>query len=339
MKIVPLGTSSGQPTLERNVSGLAAYVGSDSRWVMVDCGEGTQQRMMRAKPALSWSDLDAILITHTHGDHCFGIFGVLAALSMSGRTRPLKLVAPHEVKTMAETVLKASHTHLSYALDWTEPVDTLVISLSDRLEATCIKMSHRAPSHGYLLSSSKVVLNVDGEAFARAGYKEDPERGRAVSCAKLGEPSVAPGGQGSVDMTHAVSFKRHVESLFVGGDNLEPLRVAQAAAGACVWVHEATYVHEDWEREGMGVKWGHSSARMVGEAAAIGKPGALVLTHFSPRYGAGVLGVERLRAEAQEAFGGRVEIAQDLEVLEFKPRIESCARPESARQSARRQQR
>lgn len=334
MKIIPLGTSSGQPTLERGVTSLAAFVGSASRWVMVDCGEGTQQKVMRV-PQLAWSNLDAILVTHAHGDHCLGIFGVLAALSVSGRARSLTLVAPPEVREMAQTVLRCSHTHLNFPIDWSEPSDGLIVHISENLSARCIQMSHRAPSHGYLLESSKVFAKADSKAFAAAGYSEGPDLGFAIAAAKRGELSPAPGGVGFLDMSAHVGFERKSESLFVGGDNMDPARVAAAAPGALAWVHEATYLHEDWERSGAGLKWGHSSARMIGAAARKGGPGALVLTHFSPRYGEGPAGVERLREEASAAFGGHVEIACDLKPVEFEARCEPCERPVPKRSNAK----
>lgn len=333
MKIVPLGTSSGQPTLERGVTGLAAFVGSASRWVLIDCGEGTQQKIMRAKPSLPISELEAVLITHGHGDHCFGIFSILASLSMAGRTRPLKVVCPSEVRLMVDTVMKASHTHLTYPIEWTEPKDRLSVRINDDVECSCVAMAHRAPSHGYLLSSSKIVSNADVETFKKAGFEPGPVLGAAILAAKRGQPSMLPDQSGVVDLTEAISFERHVESLFVGGDNIEPMRVARAAAGAVAWVHEATYTHEDWAKDDAGVKWGHSSAKMVGEAAKAGDPGSLVLTHFSPRYGEGERGVERLRVEAQRAFGGPVHLAMDLEPLEFPARIEPWHGPCSSKSS------
>lgn len=334
MKIVPLGTSSGQPTLERGVTGLAAFVGSDKRWVLVDCGEGTQQRIMAAKSAahpgaasLPWSELGAILITHGHGDHCFGLFGILAMLSMSGRTKPLILVAPPEVESMAKAVLDASHTYVAYPIEWRAPSDGLVVDLGEGLTCRCVQMSHRAPSHGYLLESSKIISKADAQAFEAAGFQPGPELGAAIAAAKRGQPSVLPGAVGVVDLTGAIDFQRQTESLFVGGDNAEPERAARAAAGALAWVHEATYTHEDWAKDGAGLKWGHSSARMVGEAAAMGHPGSLVLTHFSPRYGEGEKGVERLRVEASKYYDGPVHLATDLAPIEFAAKLEPWRGP------------
>jgi ribonuclease Z len=334
MKIVPLGTSSGQPTAERGVTGLAAFVGSDKRWVLVDCGEGTQQRIMAAKnapspgaAALPWGELGAILITHGHGDHCFGLFGILAMLSMQGRSKPLMLVCPPEVEAMAKAVLSGSHTHIGYPIQWTHPKDGLEIDLGDGLTCRCAQMAHRAPSHGYLLQSSKIIAKAEVKDFEAAGFEPGPELGAAIAAAKRGQPSVLPGAAGVVDLTGSVVFQRQIESLFVGGDNMEPERVAKAAPGALAWIHEATYLHEDWAKDGAGAKWGHSSARMVGEAAQQGQPGALVLTHFSPRYGEGPMGVERLRVEAAKCFDGPVMLAHDLAPIEFEPRLEPWSGP------------
>lgn len=319
MRIVPLGTSSGQATMDRSVTSLAAFVGSEKEWVMIDCGEGARMQAMRAK--LSLPDLKALLITHAHGDHCFGVFTMLSTLSVIGRTKPLRVVCPKEVRQMIEMVQKTIRETPSYAIEWSEPEHGLDIDLGDGLKCRCIEMSHRAPSHGYLLSSARSRVTADADAFKAAGFEPGPLLGQAIASAKRGQPSWREDGS-SVDMSDAVKSERVTESLFVGGDNAEPMRVAKAAAGATAWIHEATYVQTDWEHGGAGEKWGHSSAKMIGEAAAAGRPGSLVLTHFSPRYGEGPLGVERLADEARSKFDGPVHIATDLQPLDFAPMVE-----------------
>ena len=327
MKIIPLGTSSGQPTLERGVTGLAAFVGSEKRWVLVDCGEGTQQKIMQAR--LGIGELSAILITHGHGDHCFGLFGLMAQLSMAGRTKPLPVIAPPEVRKMVREVHALSKTHLTYPVEWQEPSAGLRIKLGDELSCLCVEMSHRAPSHGYLLESSKRKDKADADAFAKEGFEPGPLLGAAIAAAKRGDQSWRADGT-PVDLSWAVESEWVKESLFVGGDNLQPERVAKAAPGALCWVHEATYAHEEWAKGSAGEKWGHSSAKMVGQAAAAGAPKALVLTHFSPRYGEGPKGVEKLAEEAAQSYKGPIHLAMDLVPLEFAPIVEPMPKPKRA---------
>jgi ribonuclease Z len=341
LKIVPLGTSSGQPTRERGVSALAAFVGSPKRWTLIDCGEGTLRAIAQAAelPRLdaqgaptgeTWrlrlADLGAICLTHAHGDHCFGIFGLLGGLESAGRRSPLKIVAPPQVREMVQVALKCVHMELPFAIDWAEPQDGLRVDLGEGLSCLCVAMAHRAPSHGYLFESRRERAELDPSVLRAAGCVKESDFGRAVAQLKRGEAFDAPDGS-KVLPSQALRFEVEIESLFVGGDNMEPERVARAAAGALAWVHEATYSQADWENGGAGQKWGHSSARMIGDAARQGAPKALVLTHFSPRYGDGSQGIEGLVAEAAQAFGGPVHAAREGVALYFEPLREPMPKP------------
>src|SRR5215204_3974748 len=93
MRVIPLGTSSGKPTLKRNVSALA--VARDGEWLLFDCGEGAQTQIIRA--GLSPSRLAAIFITHLHGDHFNGLAGLLSTMGLDRRERELTLVGPHGI--------------------------------------------------------------------------------------------------------------------------------------------------------------------------------------------------------------------------------------------------
>jgi ribonuclease Z len=327
MIIVPLGTSSGMPTIERGVSGLALSLGGSKKWLLIDCGEGTQQQIMRSgygvydrAPKLAWQDLEAILITHAHGDHCFGLFGIMAMLSMVGRKAPLKIVAPGAVQAMAQAVLAHSKTFLTYPVEWTEPSSGLCLDLRKDLTCECVELSHRAPSHGYILRSSKIRATANASKLLSLGFVDGPALGEVINTLKNGIDVMAPCGV-LAESAHLITFESVEESIYVGGDNSKPNLVAQAAQGVDVWVHEATYSQADWEQGGAGEKWGHSSARQVGEAAEQAKPSVLILTHFSPRYGSSDQhGVGALVQEAREVFGGEVIAAKELVSITREPR-------------------
>src|SRR2546423_14938307 len=112
MKVIPLGTSSGKPTLRRNVSATAVV--RDGEWLLFDCGEGTQTQIARAK--LNPSKLAAIFITHLHGDHFNGLAGLLSTMGLDRRVRGLTLVGPPGTRGYLGALARLQILYISYTL-------------------------------------------------------------------------------------------------------------------------------------------------------------------------------------------------------------------------------
>src|SRR5688572_24405843 len=118
MQFTFLGTSAGTPTKSRNVTGLALQHGNGRGWYLIDCGEGTQHQVLRTPYSLQ--QLRAIFITHVHGDHTYGLPGLLASASMAGRTTPLQIVAPSSIREFVQVTLRATDSTLTYPLDFAD---------------------------------------------------------------------------------------------------------------------------------------------------------------------------------------------------------------------------
>ena len=325
MKLIPLGTSSGAPTDGRTVTGCALFIGTPKTWILIDCGEGTQGQITKAK--LSTQDLGAICITHAHGDHCFGLFSLLAQLAINGRTKPLPLIAPPSVRTMTDCVLHESGTVLPYCIEWQEPSDTFTFTFPSGVELQALELNHRLLSFGYLFQSTQEKSKAQVAYLNELGIPSGPLMGQALN----GTLTVSPNGS-AIDPSLCFQYYLEQESCFIGGDNVDPMLIAQRASGAQVWVHEATYLHQDWLKNGAGQRWGHSSAQMIGQAAAQGRPDQLILTHFSSRYAH--LGVTEelpnlahLVQEAHSVCQLPVSAAQDLVPISVEPRIQLLAGP------------
>lgn len=305
MDLLFLGTSAGVPTKARNVSATAVIEASGSHWYLVDCGEGTQHRLLHTP--LSIRDLRAIFITHVHGDHCFGLPGLLASAGMSGRTQPLDLVLPAALHGWVRQGLVASDTFLPFELRLL-PVEELVEWRSDAMEVTSVQLSHRVPSVGFVFTELNPEPRLDIPRLEADGIPRGPLWGDLAKGL-----TVQHGGR----LLHGSDYlrpSRPPRRVIVCGDNDNPELLADAAKGADVLVHEATFTQAVVERT--GVTFGHSTAAAVARFAEAAGVRNLVLTHFSARYQNDPRrspSIDNVRDEALAHYSGQLTLAQDLQ--------------------------
>jgi ribonuclease Z len=300
-----LGTASGTPSRARNVSALALRAEGSRRWSLVDCGEGTQHRILRTP--LSLHDLDAVFITHMHGDHCYGLPGLLASAGMLNRSAPLTLVGPPLLRAFVDGVMATTELGLPYRLDWVA-IDALPgLALRD-FAVHAAPLSHRIPSWAYTFVERAVEARLDTEALRAADVPPSDVWGRI----QRREDVLLPDGR----LLRAADFlqtPRAPRRAIVAGDNDDPGLLLDEMRQADLLVHEATYTQAVLDKVGPGPQ--HSSARMVARAAAAAGLPNLLLTHFSPRYqdGAGPVTIGAVEAEARAGYGGTLFLARDLE--------------------------
>lgn len=304
MDLLFLGTSSGTPTRSRNVSGLALIEETDKRWYLIDCGEATQHQLLRTP--LSLHEVQAVFITHVHGDHCYGLPGLLASAGMGGRREPLQIIAPQGIEPWIRATLRMSGTHLPYELIFLA-TETLEHWRNRNLRVEVAALSHRVPSYGYSFTEARPDPRLDIDKLERDGIPRGPLWGRLARGS-----DVEFEGRALCSDDYLI-FNRAPRRIVIGGDNDQPELMREICRSAQVLVHEATYTREIAERG--KANYGHSSAHSVAAfAESIGVPN-LVLTHFSARYQANpnrTPSIEDIRTEASAAYGGRLFLAQDL---------------------------
>lgn len=268
LRIVFLGTSSGTPSKTRNVSSVA--IAGDRTLLLFDCGEGTQHRLQEA-PVKSGA-LDAIFISHLHGDHVYGLPGLLATLSMHGRERPLDVVGPPEVRDYLEATLRTSFHNPMFDVRVSEPPYA-----GDGFRVEALPLEHSVPCLGFVFIEDDHPGKFDVEKARALGYEPGPvyaELIRAKDARVLG-PS-RPGRR-----------------IAYCTDTRPVANAVQLARDADVLIHEATYgdelTTEAHERF-------HSTASGAARIAANANVARLLLTHFSTRYGDVAELVEQARA-------------------------------------------
>ncbi len=305
MNFTFLGTSSGVPTGTRNLSALAVTPGDGKHWYLVDCGEATQHRLQRT--AYSVMHLQAVFITHVHGDHCYGLPGLLAQASMSGRTEPLTVFGPPGIAEFVSATIEHTQLYLTYPLHFhtvDRPAQLLNI---DHLQVRSIALSHRVPSFAYQFTHNAASSHLNTEKLNALGIPPGPEWGRL----KKGETVLLADGRKlcGKDFLEPGGPPR---SVIVAGDNDTPELLADACRTAQVLVHEATYTEETLQKVGPSAQ--HcSAARVAGFAQDTGLKN-LVLTHLSPRYSRpGPQAANPIFTEARQIYSGTLFVADDLD--------------------------
>jgi ribonuclease Z len=305
-----LGTSSGTPSKSRNVSALALRSLGASRaarhWVLVDCGEGTQHRILRTPWSLH--DLAAIFITHMHGDHCYGLPGLLASAGMLNRSAPLTLVGPAPLWPFIQGVMETTELRLPFPIEFIEVTRLEEADVLPDLLVRATPLSHRMPSWGYSFTERQVERKLDTAKLEAGGVA----RGLAWGELQHGREVTLDDGR-VLQPRDWLLPGRKPRKLIVGGDNDRPDLLIEEARDAEVLIHEATYTEEVLKKVGPGPQ--HSSARMTALAAAQAGVPNLVLTHFSPRYqeGEGSPSIKDIENEARDVYAGQLFLARDFD--------------------------
>ncbi len=285
MRIVFLGTSSGTPSRERNVSAVA-IARDDGAVLLFDCGEGTQHQLLRA-PVRSGA-IEAIFISHLHGDHVYGLPGLLATLSMNGRTRPLDLVGGEGLRDYVEWTLRTSHHHPAFEVRVSEPPYR-----GDGFRVEALPLEHVIPCLGFALIEDDRPGRFDRETARALGFEPGPAYAELV---RNRDPRVCGPPRPGARIAYCTDTRPAQNSI-------------ELARGADLLIHESTYAG-DLSREAH--ERFHSTCVDAARIAAAANAKRLMLTHFSTRY----TDVAPLVAEAREVFAN-TEAAPDLAVVSF----------------------
>jgi ribonuclease Z len=292
MEITFLGTSSGVPTRSRNVSSVALRLIQRGELWLFDCGEGTQHQFLRSD--LRVSQLRRIFVTHMHGDHIFGLMGLLASCGLAGNMAEVDIYGPPELKDYLKYCRRYSQTYFSYPVR-VHAVQPGVVFEDDQYIVTCELLKHRVTAHGYRVSEKDRPGAFDVDGARALGIPSGPLYGKL----KNGETITLENGQriSGQDLCGPIQIGRKVvyctDTVFCDG-------AVKLAEDADLLIHEATFSHAEAE---MAFQRQHSTSTMAAQVAHLAGVRQLIMTHFSPRYAPGnPVQLQDLLSEAKAIF-------------------------------------
>jgi ribonuclease Z len=297
LDVVFLGTAGSMPTARRGPSATLVRRGGER--LLFDCGEGTQRQLLRSDVGLV--DLTEIYFTHFHADHFLGLPGMLKTFALRGRDLPLTVYGPRGLDALLRS-LGVIVGRLTYEVAVIEIAAGAALP-RDGYELRTFSVRHGRDAIGYALVEDERPGRVDVETAAPRGVPPGPERGRLQD----GEPVTLADGR-VVTPEQVLGEARPGRKLVLTGDTAPSDLVVEAAFGADVLVHEATFCEEEAER---ARETEHSTALEAARVAQDAQVRLLALTHLSSRYGGG--DVER---EARAVFPDTV-VPRDFDVIEI----------------------
>ena len=272
-KIHILGCGSALPTLKHNAS--SQLIEMRGKCFMVDCGEGAQMQFRRSH--IHFSKLNAIFISHMHGDHCFGLMGLLSTLGMLGRTSKLRIYAPKDYEPLFRQQVEFFMQTMEYEMEMI-PVDTekqQVIYEDHSLTVETVPLQHRVPCCGFIFREKPTLPHIRRDMIdyygipvsqinnIKNGADWTNEDGDMIPNARLVQPADPPR-----------SYAYCSDTRFVPG-------LKEKVKGVTVLYHESTYTSDQEDRAKI---YYHSTARQAATIAAGAGVGTLLLGHYSARY-------------------------------------------------------
>lgn len=288
LNLTILGCHSATPRI--NAFPTAQYLEINNRHFLIDCGEGTQRQMRKYK--VGFSKINHIFISHLHGDHFYGLVGLLSTFGILNREKELHIFGPKGIKEVTLLQLKISQSHAKYPMIFHElsSKESELIFEDDKVAVRTIPLHHRVYTNGYLFTEKEKprklnMLNISGyNEIGRADYLNLKagkdyvlESGEVVANAEL---TLDPTVPLSYAFCSDTSYKPDIVPLIKNVDLL---------------YHEATFLDD---RKDLAKKTRHSTTKEAAEIAKDANAKQLILGHYSGRY----KDISVFKKEAQEVF-------------------------------------
>ncbi|HUX58050.1 MAG TPA: ribonuclease Z [Bacteroidales bacterium] len=273
MKLTILGTSSALPTSERYPS--AHVLNAHERLFLIDCGEGTQMQLRKYR--IRFAKINHIFISHLHGDHVFGLYGLLSSFSLMGRKDPVHLYAPANYLEMLHSHLNDFDIHLSFEIDFIplSGKDPVKILDDKYITVTSFPLLHRIPTFGFLFREKKSERNVIKECITK--YQIPIVRIPAI---KKGEDYLTQDGVVIKNEDITLPPSEPVSYAYCS-DTKYFKQLASYVKNVSLLYHEATF---DKSMKDLAVITGHSTSLDAAKTALDANVGKLLIGHFSSRY-------------------------------------------------------
>lgn len=268
-----LGCGSALPTLKHHSSSQVIEI--RDKLFMVDCGEGTQMQLRRSR--LRFTKINTIFISHLHGDHCFGLIGLISTFGLLGRTAPLHVYAPKEMEEILSMQIDFFCTALGYDVVFhgVETTEEKVIYEDRSLTVTTIPLLHRKPCCGFLFKEKQMLPHIRREVFDAYGVPLSQ-----VNNIKNGQDWITEEGD-VIPNKLLTKPSEPARSYAYCSDTKYMPELYKCIKDVDLLYHESTYMDEDSDK---AILYNHSTAKEAAMVAKAADAKKLILGHFSARY-------------------------------------------------------
>jgi ribonuclease Z len=272
-EVTILGSSSATPVYNRNPT--AQLLNCNEKFYLIDCGEGTQQQLI--KYGFKASKIDYVFISHLHGDHYFGLIGLLSSLHLNGRVKPIKIFAPEPLQEILALQFKYSETVIRYPIEFvvTQANESVQIFENTDLVVDSFVLNHRIPCTGFKFTQKKRLRKLIVEKL-----EEEQIDIEYYPLLKRGVDLNLPDGRVILNKDYTTDSDTPKKYGYCS-DTLFDETYFNNIADCDLLYHEATFLHEMLDRANITH---HTTALQAGEIAKITGAAKLLIGHFSSRY-------------------------------------------------------
>ncbi|MBS1915406.1 MAG: ribonuclease Z [Bacteroidetes bacterium] len=285
LAVTILGNNSALPAFDRHPT--SQLITMDEHLFLLDCGEGTQMQI--AKYKIRRSKINHIFISHLHGDHYFGLIGLITSMGLLGRVQPMHIYAPAPLKEMISLQLKVADTNLPFPLHFHPLQEEGVIVVDQKFEVSCFRVYHRIECWGFKFRQIKAPRKVSPE---RAREHEVPSS--FFERLKWGEDYITKQGD-IVKNEWVTDASSKGKSYAYSADTIYDERIVDHVSGVDMLYHETTYLKDLEERATKRFHCTTAQAATIAKKAGVKK---LIIGHFSSKYET----LDQFETEAKEVF-------------------------------------